>query len=125
MSLKNWEINGLSLELDLEDVDTLERYEDAFAEMASEENSIPKVGKKSEQIRAYCNLFKKLYDKIFGDGTSNKIFKDIPVNAARYDEIYISFLEFVKSQTTESNEKRKSSIQKYITKNRKQKRSQK
>lgn len=42
MSLKNWEINGCSLSLDLEDAEAMERYEAAFDKMAEEEKTIPK-----------------------------------------------------------------------------------
>lgn len=125
MSQKNWEINGLSLELDMEDVETLERYENAFAKMADEEKRIPKDGKKSEQIKAYCALFPRLYDRLFGEGTSNKIFSGVRMNTALYDQIYISFLEFVKNQTAENTARRKNSIQKFMPKNRQQRRSEK
>mgnify|MGYP007022376483 CR=1 FL=1 len=37
MSLTEWEINGLSLPLDLEDLETMKRYEDAFQKMKKEE----------------------------------------------------------------------------------------
>ena len=40
-----WEINGLSLELDLDDADNMKRYEDAFDLMAKEETEIPKDGR--------------------------------------------------------------------------------
>ena len=69
MSRKTWEINGLNLELDLENADCMERYENAFEEMKKEENEVPKDGKASMRIRAYCRLFRNLYDNIFGEGT--------------------------------------------------------
>lgn len=127
MSQKIWEINGLSLELDLdlEDAEMLERYEDAFDAMAKEEKEIPKDGKKSMQIREYCALFDRLYDWIFGSGTSEKIFKGIGKNAEKYDEIYAAFLDFVRAQTIASAERKAKYIQKYIPQNRKQKRASK
>lgn len=99
MSLKTWEINGLSLELDMEDANVQERYENAFEQMSEEEKQIKKDGKNSEFTRAYCNLFTKLYDRLFGDGTSEKIFAGVPVSISKYTEIYDSFLEFAKHQT--------------------------
>ena len=98
MSLKIWKINGLSLEIDLEDADIMERVENAFEAMKNDEDAIPKDGKASEQIRAYCGMFRKLYDNIFGNGTSDNIFKDVPTKTSSYDDVYISFLEFVNSQ---------------------------
>lgn len=125
MSRKIWEINGLSLELDLEDVETLERYEDAFAAMAKEEKKVPKDGKKSEQIREYCNLFVRLYDRLFGEGTSTKIFAGIKMNAQKYDEVYFSFLDFARAQTQATAERKAKYLLKYQPQNRKQRRAAK
>ncbi|MBE6825844.1 MAG: hypothetical protein E7511_03040 [Ruminococcus sp.] len=110
---KNWEINGVSLTLDLEDADVLERYEDAFASMEREEMHLPKDGKASARIRAYCEMYRHLYDHIFGDGTAEKIFAEKPVNAAVYDEVYGCFLEFVRTQLTESAKRRGEALGKY------------
>ncbi len=99
MNLKIWEINGESLELDMENADVQERYENAFEKLSEEENQIKKDGKMSEFTRSYCNLFNRLYDRIFGEGTSEKIFAGIPVSISKYLEIYDSFLEFAKRQT--------------------------
>lgn len=124
MSRKTWEINGLNLELDLEDAYCMERYENAFEEMKKEENEVPKDGKASMRIRAYCRLFRNLYDNIFGEGTSEKIFKDIPDNTDAYDKIYFEFLEFVTAQRTSAAETRNERMSKYRL-NRKQRRSKK
>lgn len=122
MSQKIWEINGLSLELDLEDADCMERYENAFDEMKKEENEAPKDGKASARIRAYCRLFRDLYDRIFGEGTSEKIFRDIPDNTDLYDEIYFKFLDFVTAQKNAAMEAKAEKMTKYRP-NRQQRRS--
>lgn len=124
MSLKIWEINSLKLELDMEDADVQERYENAFEKLSEEENQIKKDGKMSEFTRSYCNLFVRLYDRIFGDGTSEKIFAGIPVSISRYIEIYDSFLEFVKQQTDDVNANIAKKVAKYRP-NRQQRRSKK
>lgn len=124
MSRKTWEINGLSLELDLEDADCMERYENAFDRMKEEEQEIPKDGRSSLRIRAYCRLFRNLYDNIFGEGTSEKIFKDIPDNTDAYDKIYFEFLEFVTAQKASAADTRNERMAKYRL-NRKQRRSRK
>lgn len=111
---QKWEINSLSLELDLDDADNMERYENAFDIMAKEENQIPQDGKQSERIRAYCQIFRNLYDNIFGEGTSEKIFSGVPTSVAAYDEIYLSFLEFVKNQRMASVQKRAEWRAKYL-----------
>lgn len=122
MSQKIWEINGLSLELDLEDADCMERYENAFDEMKKEENEAPKDGKASMRIRAYCRLFRNLYDRIFGDGTSEKIFKGVPENTDSYDKVYCEFLDFVTAQRTAAMKKKAEILSKYRP-NRQQRRS--
>lgn len=124
MSQKIWEINGLSLELDLEDADCMERYENAFDEMKKEENEVPKDGKASVRIRVYCRLFRDLYDRIFGEGTSEKIFRDIPDNTNLYDEIYFKFLDFVTAQKNAAVEAKAEKMTKYRP-NRQQRRSKK
>ena len=115
------EINGLIFELDLDDTDNMERYENAFDIMANEEKNIPKDGKQSEQIRAYCQIFRNLYNNIFGEGTSEKIFSEVPVSVTEYDKIYLSFLEFVKKQRITVAQKRAEWRAKYLP-NRKQRR---
>lgn len=96
-----WEINGHSFVLDLEDAETAERYENAFDKMAEAEKLLPKDGKMSVRIRAYCDLFKSLYDDIFGPGSGEKILgnKD---NTRICNEVYDHFLAFVVKQRDSS-----------------------
>lgn len=124
MSQKTWEINGLSLELDMEDADIQERYENAFEKLSEEEKQVKKDGKLSEFTRAYCELFAKLYDRIFGEGTSEKIFSGVPVSIPKYMEIYDSFLEFAKHQQENINASMAKIVAKYRP-NRQQRRSKK
>lgn len=124
MSHKIWEINGLSLELDLEDADCMERYENAFEKMSEEEKQIPKDGKASVRIRAYCRLFRNLYDRLFGEGTSEKLFEGVPENTDAYDEVYYKFLNFVTAQRTAAAAKRNEKLSKYRP-NRQQRRNKK
>lgn len=113
MSQKIWEINGLSLEFDLEDADCAERYENAFEKMSEEEKQVPKDGRLSTRIRAYCRLFRGFYDDLFGEGTSGKIFKGIPDNTDAYDEVYFKFLDFVAAQKTAAAAKKGKRLAKY------------
>lgn len=124
MSLTVWEINGLSLELDLGDADVMERYEKAFEEMADTEKLLPKDGKASEKIRAYCNVFRRLFDKIFGSGSSEKLFDGVPVKTSAYEEVYFSFLEFAEKQLVDYEKQRAQRLSRYIP-DRQQRRSDK
>lgn len=125
MSQNIWEINGVSLELDLEDADVMERYEKAFDIMAESEKTLPKDGRASERIRAYCKLFADLFDNIFGAGTSEKIFKGVPVSAAAYEDVYTSFLDAVKAMKMSSVQRRAQMLEKYKPQNRQQRRAAK
>ena len=116
-----WEINGLSLELDLDNYDNMKRYEEAFDLMQEEETQLPKDGRQSERMLAYCQLYYRLYDRIFGEGTSEKIFSGVPVSIRGTEEVYESFLAFVKGQMVQQIQEQQQRYQKYMP-NRKQRR---
>lgn len=107
-----WEINGLSYELDLQDAETAERYEDAFDKMADEEKNLSKAGKLSERIRAYCDLFTNLYDRLFGEGSGKAILGD-KANIRTCNEIYDDFLAFVAKQRDETLAFQNNMVNKY------------
>ena len=71
MSLWKW--NDVELEIDMEDVDFLEKYEGAFDNLDIKEKELQKTGKKSEIARGYCGMFYNLFDEIFGPGTGKKL----------------------------------------------------
>lgn len=111
--MKTWKINGLELALDMEDADTAERYESAFDIMMQEEKETKNIVRLSQKIRAYCKIFRNLYDRIFGEGTSAKIFENVPENCAEYDRIYCDFLDFVKNQRSDSAQRKSRILTKY------------
>lgn len=121
-NIRAWEINGLSLALDLADADVMERYEKAFDIMDDEEKALPKDGRGSAFIRAYCQMYRNLYDNVFGAGTSDLIFKDVPTNSEKYDEIYDDFLNAVGEIRMSIVQRQAKIIEKYIPANRKQRR---
>ncbi len=114
MSQKKWQINGKEFELDLTDADVVQRYEDAFTDMDIAERLIPKDGKTSDRIRACCNLFKKLFDTLFGAGTSEQLFDGVPTSISAYEDIYYSFLDFAKAQFEEDAKQRAARLTKYV-----------
>lgn len=121
MSHKIWEINGISLELDLEDADVMERLENAFETMKNDESAVPKDGKASVRIRAYCAMFHNLFSNIFGSEETEKIFKGVPTNSSAYDDVYISFLEFINAQKDDIARAKSEKLERYRP-NRQQKR---
>lgn len=121
MSHKIWEINGISLELDLEDADVMERLENAFETMKNDESAVPKDGKASTRIRAYCAMFRNLFSNIFGSEETEKIFRKVPTNSSAYDDVYISFLEFINAQKDDIARAKSEKLERYRP-NRQQKR---
>lgn len=121
MSHKIWEINGISLELDIEDADVMERLENAFETMKNDESAVPKDGKASARIRAYCAMFRNLFSNIFGSEETEKIFKGVPTNSSAYDDVYISFLEFINTQKDDIARAKSEKLERYRP-NRQQKR---
>lgn len=111
-NLKVWEYGGASLPLDLEDADTMERYEDAFERMAQESKDIPKDGRASAQLRAYCGVFRRLFDRILGEGAALQILGESDHPAA-CEAAYESFLAFVQAQSAASAQQRMAFVAKY------------
>lgn len=107
-----WEINGLSLELDMEDYETSKNYMKAFEEMSEEEKQLKKDGSVDNYVKNYCLLFWHLYDRLFGEGTAEKIFEG-KYNCRVCDEVYMDFLDFVKTQQTEAIQRRNNMLSQY------------
>ena len=51
-----WKINGLELELDLEDADVFENTIKAFEQMDADAQNLDKVGSMPDYIRGYCDI---------------------------------------------------------------------
>lgn len=120
-----WQVNGISLELDLEDAGDAEKYEAAFKQMSEDEKEMKKATEAvetsnlAEKIRDYCKMMRNLYDNIFGNGTSDRIFNGIKENTRKYDEVYEDFLSFVKKQSAYVTERKLIAHQKYSPKSNK------
>lgn len=95
-----WQINGLQIPVDLEDLETAKRLEEAHDIMEAEENELKKLiasdsGKLSDRIQGYCDLYFHLFENLFGTETARQIFQNQPLNMRSYEETYLSFLRFV------------------------------
>ena len=114
MNVYTWEINGVSLEFDIEDADNAEKYQKAFEKFGETEKIITSSEINSADfIREYCKMFRNLYDDIFGKGTSDKIFSGIKDNSRKYDEIYAEFLNFIRNQSEKAAERKNNLAVKY------------
>ena len=107
-----WEWNDVELEIDMDDVDFLEKYENAFANMEVKENELMKTGKKSEIAREYCGMFYRLFNEIFGPGTGEKLLGE-KMNVRNCEECYISFIAECQKNVMESNKRKNAMMNKF------------
>lgn len=107
-----WKINGLGLELDLEDADVFEKVMKSFEQMDEDAKSLDKVGSVPDFIRGYCNIHHKFYDRVFGDGTGERIFGG-KKNTRICDEVYDNFLSFMQAAVKKANARRFEMSNKY------------
>nr|DAH61794.1 MAG TPA: tail assembly chaperone protein [Caudoviricetes sp.] len=115
--MSQWEWNDVKLEVDLNDVSFQEKYENAFNTMAISEKDLQKAGKLSDISKGYCKMFFDLFDNIFGNGTSKKLFGE-KMNVAACDDCYDSFIAFCSAQVKEINKRRSDNLKKYRPKKR-------
>lgn len=72
--MSQWKFNNFETDIDFTDADFMEKFEGCYEKMVEESEKVPKVGKVSEITRAQCKVFNDFYDRLFGDGTSEKMF---------------------------------------------------
>lgn len=110
MSLWKW--NDVELEIDMEDVDFLEKYEKAFSALELKEHELQKIGTRSSIVREYCNMFYQLFDDIFGAGTADKLFNG-KRNTRLCEECYDSFIGECTKSVAQADKRRNSMMNKY------------
>ena len=108
-----WKINGLELELDLEDADEFEKTMKTFEQMDEDGRNIDKTGKMPEFIKRYCEIYYNAFDRIFGEGTGEKIFSG-KKNMRNCDEVWDSFLGFMQVAVKKANARRLQLSGKYM-----------
>ena len=110
MSLWKW--NDVELEVDMEDYDFLQKYEKAFDAMGIQEEKIQKIGNHSEIMKEYCDMFYRLFDDIFGDGTGEKLFLG-KRNARICEECYTDFIAECQKGVLEANKRKNAMMSKF------------
>lgn len=110
--MSRYVINNVELEINMEDYEFQRKYEDAFEEMAEEEKRLQKMEKASEITRAYCQMFRNLFDAIFGEGTSKELFGD-KYDIASTDKVYEKFISICSEQAKAANARRNRLANKY------------
>lgn len=96
MSLWKWK--EVELEVDMFDVGFQEKYENAFKKMDITEKELQMTGTLTDFSKNYCRMLFRLFDDIFGEGTSDKLFQG-KMNIREVDECYDSFIEHCKKET--------------------------
>lgn len=109
-----WKINECEFELDMEDADTSERYLSAMEALKNYDFS--EAVNIAEKIHKYCDVFRKFYDVLLGEGASAKIFNGIKDNKRKYDAVYESLLEFISNQRIASDKRMNEIAQRYLPK---------
>ncbi len=94
-----WKFNGFEVEFDVTDVDNSEKYEKTFEIMGEKEKGLPTTGKHSEILKAQFEWIAETFDRLFGEGSSKKIFGERK-SVALGLEAYESFLAFIRGQKT-------------------------
>ena len=110
MSLWKW--NDVELEIDMEDYDFLQKYEKAFDVMGVKEEELKKTGTRSGIVKEYCDMFYRLFDDIFGDGTGEKLFLG-ERNVRICEECYTDFIAECQKCVLEANKRKNAMMSKF------------
>lgn len=109
-----WTVNGCEFELDMEDAETAERYLSAMEVLEHAKNA--DFSNLAEKIHVYCKAFRDFYDVLLGENASGKIFTGINDNCRKYDEVYVSLLDFIAKQRAVSSNRMHEISKKYAPK---------
>lgn len=107
-------INGVVLHVDAEDAAFMERYQAASAAISNLEFATKNEAK---AIRTYCENYRIFFDALFGDGTSEKLFANIPDNRRTYDDVFTSLLKVIFEQRLSSDLRLTEAVKRYAPKN--------
>lgn len=86
-------INGVALHVDAEDAAFMQRYESAAAAIPNQPIKEDAAG-----IQQYCQTYRTFFNQLFGDGTAESIFSDVPDNCRAYDKIFEILLKAIFEQ---------------------------
>lgn len=107
-----WKYNGQSFELDLNDLNTLERYDAASDAMKNVFRGVPSGASDARQLITYCAGIRALVDTLFGEGTAAMLLGDSQ-KPTDYDDLLESFGDFCRAQTEENAKRREVLLDKY------------
>ena len=73
--MSQWNFGNFSAEVDFTDADFLDNLDRAKKAMDDKLKVVPKVGKRSDIIRAQCECFYSFFDVLFYDGAGAEVFE--------------------------------------------------
>ncbi len=103
-------INGTNLYVDAEDAAFMERHQAASAAISNREFA---AKNEAEAIRTYCKNYRIFFDILFGDGTSEKLFANVPDNRRVYDDMFASLLKIMLEQKISAKLRLTEAVQRY------------
>ena len=101
-------INGVALHVDAEDAAFMQRYAAAAAAIPNQPTKDDADG-----IRQYCKSFRVFFDVLFGDGTADAIFADVPDNRREYEKIFMQLLKAMFEQRVAAKLRLVEAVQRY------------
>ena len=111
-SQTSWTYQDQTFELDMNDLDTLSRYDDAVEAMKSAFAECPAGATDARRLIAYCEGIRRMLDTLFGEGTADELLGDSK-RPTDYDDVYESLTDFVHEQTAANAERRAQILGKY------------
>lgn len=105
------EINGVTLDLDLDDLDEAERAQKVIEGMQSKIEQVKETDDYVTGGRKVCRIVNECFDQIFGDGTSAKIFEGMKFTP--HIDAFVALGDEIKGQQEQQNAHMQSIFQKY------------
>lgn len=107
-----WTYQNQTFELDMNDLDTLDKYDRAVEAMKSAFAECPVGATDARRLIAYCEGIRRMLDTIFGEGTADELLGDTR-KPTDFDDVYESLTDFVHEQTAANAERRQQILNKY------------
>ena len=106
--MAQFKFNDVELPVAMTDADFMDRYAKAFAGMQETIRAFD-WGDKSisypAKLRTYCEAFQTLFDDIYGEGTSKKLFNDT-CDAEACENAFLEFCVTAESEMQRSTDRR-------------------
>ena len=107
-----WTYQNRTFELDMNDLDTLARYDEAVTAMKSAFTECPLGSSDARKLIAYCEGIRRMLDTLFGEGTAEDLLGTTR-KPTDFDAVYESLTDFVHEQTAANAERRAQILNKY------------